>query len=337
MKIRLHTLITLFALTLISNGTAIGQCTWHRQSYDGYEYTTIVPGLVAGTTIHNTPQSFAVHTGAKSLYMNFVNTLSPGTLVYQRTITVCPNVPIRLSSWITTSFSGTQCDMHFQIVDANNVVLSNTPSVFAAYAPLWTAYQSGSISPTTTNITFKMYSNVGGSQTGNDLSMDDFLVEQCNSLNLGADTIICNTQSLLLDPGIYSAYLWNNNAITQTLLASTSLPGASSSTYSVLVTDSNGCNFTDSIKVNFAICSSVTDLDGRNHFSVYPNPATDFITVTTTENISFISLFNIVGKKIKVFSNNNSNLFIGDVAKGFYYLRFETTTGHKVDRKILVE
>ncbi len=177
---------------------ANAQCTWQKQLSDGFEYTTVCPDLIPGTVIHNTPQSYAVHTGAKSLYMNFVNCVNgvgtcAGALVYQRTISVCPNMPIRFSTWLTTSFSGGQSNMHIQITEANNTVVANQDSIACPYAPTWIQYQSGSITPVTGTLTFSMYTNVGGGN-GNDLSMDDFLVEQCASGTIHSTTpgFVCN-------------------------------------------------------------------------------------------------------------------------------------------------
>ncbi|MBL0051856.1 MAG: hypothetical protein IPP29_10280 [Bacteroidetes bacterium] len=101
----LTVLLTIISICLLSiNQNANSQCKWQQKLYDGYEYSTTVPDLIPGTTIQTTPQSFAVHTGTKSLYMNFINTLPGGSLVYDRTITVCANVPIQISAWLTTSF-----------------------------------------------------------------------------------------------------------------------------------------------------------------------------------------------------------------------------------------
>ncbi len=63
---------------------------------------------------------------------------------------------------------------------------------------------------------------------------------------LGADTVLCGDNSLVLTPGdIYESYLWNNGSIDPTLLVT------ASGTYSVWVTDGNGCQGVDAIEVLF--------------------------------------------------------------------------------------
>jgi hypothetical protein len=61
---------------------------------------------------------------------------------------------------------------------------------------------------------------------------------------IGADTAICNGNALMLDAGHPgSSYAWSNTSTTQTTSVTTA------GTYSVLVTDANGCKGTDTIAV----------------------------------------------------------------------------------------
>ncbi|MCW3103351.1 MAG: hypothetical protein JWO09_1791 [Bacteroidetes bacterium] len=63
-------------------------------------------------------------------------------------------------------------------------------------------------------------------------------------VTIGADTAICNGNTLMLDAGHPgSSYAWSNASTTQTTGVTTA------GTYSVLVTDANGCKGTDSINV----------------------------------------------------------------------------------------
>jgi hypothetical protein len=325
------------AILFAGNFEAKSQCTWHTFLTDGYEYTTTVPGLISGTTTHNTPQAFAVRTGAKSVYMNFVTGLAPGTLVYNRQIITCPNIPINISAWLTTSFGGVQCDVKLQVVDANNVVLATLDTLKPSYAPNWSQFLTGPITPTTSMVYFKLYTNNGGSAGGNDLSMDDFVIEQCHNLNLGTDTTICNTDVDTLDAGAgFTTYLWNNNATGRYVVASTPSTGNSQYLYSVTVWDSNGCQFKDTVIVDFVICAAVNDIDAIREFSVSPNPAHDYINISSNQIISKITIYNSIGKKSKEFTGKTM-LYTGDLSAGVYIVKAETENGRKMYRKIIVE
>ncbi|HRA60537.1 MAG TPA: T9SS type A sorting domain-containing protein [Bacteroidia bacterium] len=334
----LSLLLAITSILMLSiNENANSQCKWQQKLYDGYEYSTTVPDLIPGTTIQTTPQSFAVHTGTKSLYMNFINTLPGGSLVYDRTITVCANVPIQISAWLTTSFSGVQCDARIEIVDANNIQLANTPSILCSYAPIWTQYQSGSITPTTSTIRFKLYTNAPGSPGGNDLSFDDLLVEYCNAMELGNDTAVCNPTTLLLNAGSgYSSYLWSNGSTNQTLAATSIFPGTTSYTYYVTAQDSNGCTFKDTINILFVNCASVNELNQTIKYTVQPNPANDFILIDIDSDLLEVKLFNAIGEKIKSFSNTKF-FNVEDVSAGIYFLQIETRKGEVIYHKVIIE
>ncbi len=65
-------------------------------------------------------------------------------------------------------------------------------------------------------------------------------------VNLGPDTTLCNTQTLLLDAGNAGAnFVWNDGSFNQTLLVS------AAGTYTVTVTDGNGCSSSDEITVTY--------------------------------------------------------------------------------------
>lgn len=65
-------------------------------------------------------------------------------------------------------------------------------------------------------------------------------------VELGSDTSLCSGQSVDLDAGMYTSYNWSNNATSQVITVNTA------NTYSVLVTDSFGCENEDTIVINAA-------------------------------------------------------------------------------------
>ena len=255
------------------------QCTWHTTLYDSFEYQSPCPDVIPGTVYNNIPQSWAVNTGNYSLYLNFVNCnggtgTCAGDTVYRRVFEVCPNIPNRVTAMLATTFSGLQCDVQIMIIDGNNNVLSNTPSIPADYAPVWTQFQAAFISPTPT-VTFLMITNTPGAQGGNDLSMDDFRVENCYSFSLGPDTTICSTETLTLDAGSgNTSYLWNDSTVNQTYDAISSGGVADTNYYFVQVTNSSGCILnSDTITVIFEICDGIIYPSTDNELNITAFPA----------------------------------------------------------------
>ncbi len=199
MKKHLHTSLLTISL-LMGSFLSKSQCVWEPMVTDNFEYTTAITGIMPGMTVHNTPQSFAVHTGAKSAYLNFTACnggagACAGSKVFERIIPICPDLPTRMNIWFTTSFTNVQCDIMIVISDANGQTLDSTASLTPPFAPAWTNFISSTITPTTASVTVTIYTNIEGSPSGNDLSMDDFTLEQCVNTHSSTVTGICNNST----------------------------------------------------------------------------------------------------------------------------------------------
>ena len=71
-------------------------------------------------------------------------------------------------------------------------------------------------------------------------------------INLGNDTIICQNDSLVLDPGSgFASYFWQDGNTAQTRTVKTS------GSFWVFVTDNNGCTSTDSINITLSPSYSI--------------------------------------------------------------------------------
>ncbi len=344
------TYLTLFVATFLAvqllPNTSKGQCSWHTVVSDGFEYTTSCPYVDPSVVYTTVPQSYSVHGGAKSLYLNFVNCAGgvgtcAGDTVFSREISVCSNINQRISAYLTTTFAGAQCNMLMLILDANNNVIDSA-NVLAAYSPTWTYYQSATFVSPTPTIKFVIVTNVDGGN-GNDLSMDDFLMENCWTFRLGNDTTICNTQIATIDAGSgYLFYLWDNGSINQTVVASTTNMAASVHFYIVQVTDSNGCSFKDTLKVTFLPCSGLNELGNANNTSVYPNPATDQVIVESsnlTLKNTFFVLSDATGRELKKIEIENSKQTISfsNVSSGIYFYSIVSEKGIEAIGKIRKE
>ena len=170
---RLISFFGIFCTTLFAAQTQ-AQCTYSSVNFDSFEYTTTCPNLISGTVYHMAPQTFAAHTGNRSIYMNFVNNLSANTLVYSRQYTVCPNQTYRLKAWFIQTFSGTS-NVVLRVKNGTGTILVTSAQSYSVST--WSQWTSAAFTPTTGTITFELvYSSGFG---GNDLSMDDLELELC--------------------------------------------------------------------------------------------------------------------------------------------------------------
>lgn len=57
--------------------------------------------------------------------------------------------------------------------------------------------------------------------------------------------------------------------------------------------------------------------------AVYPNPATNFISVDNADNVKQIAVFNLVGKKLKTFENvvKDERYDVSDLPNGMYLIQ----------------
>lgn len=149
-------------------------------------------------------------------------------------------------------------------------------------------------------------------------------------VNLGADTILCDSASLMLDAGDgYSFYNWSTGAVTQTIEVT------DSNAYSVVVTDANGCQGSDTIAVDVDVCTAVEEVIGTsNRLEVYPNPATGFVTIEyhiQDRQPVTLMISDLPGRIIfEKHGLSDSGAVITDVSAtvpGMYFIRLITSLG----------
>ena len=187
--------------------------------------------------------------------------------------------------------------------------------------------------------------------TGCDSIHSTVLTFSLPTLNLGADTMICNGCSITLDAGAgFTSYDWSTGATTQTIIVD------AAGTYAVQVTDTNGCTVTDSIIIIIATGINLQSSISTVQLQVHPNPNTGEFIVTfkiTEEQHINLKVFNIKGELIydenlypvRSSLSNGVNEFKGSYykqidlssyAKGIYNLQLTTKKGI-ISKKIILE
>ena len=67
----------------------------------------------------------------------------------------------------------------------------------------------------------------------------------------------------------------------------------------------------------------------QNTVKVFPNPATDFISVEESSNtpVGFLSIFNLMGRNIREYNfQKDEQYYIGDLPKGIYLVYLQDKT-----------
>lgn len=161
-------------------------------------------------------------------------------------------------------------------------------------------------------------------------------------VDLGPDSIACNGSVVVLDAGPGATYLWSDNSTNQTLNVS------AAGTYSVLVTDQNGCQNFDAINITYIQCSIVNPGGGVSQipvdqaFTVFPNPARDYVEVNIGKirnTMVRITLTDILGNQLFTSAemaeyNYHRPIDLSKFAAGIYLIKVEYGSEMKTVRMI---
>ena len=87
--------------------------------------------------------------------------------------------------------------------------------------------------------------------------------------------------------------------------------------------------------INVTYPAGVEDITMENT-TIYPNPATDVINISTTENVQRVEIFNMQGQLVKAEAGDVTSISVKNLANGFYTLKLTTDNGtsmHKIVKK----
>lgn len=159
----------------------------------------------------------------------------------------------------------------------------------------------------------------------------DTLIEavvNAGDINLGNDTSITMSQSLLLNFGNdYSQIMWNTGDTSNQLLVDGNILGAGQFTYYVQATDRFGCRVHDTIIVAIGQPLSLND-DRTQLLHLYPNPTQGKVSVSCECNFEdgFFTVVSSGGQRLRTIpikeSQRGAGLDFSDLPNGMYWLHF---------------
>lgn len=246
---------------LIIQYNLFSQCTnWISDDFDSFEYATVCPYIIPGTTFQNTPQQSPGfgpnYSGNYHLYLNFVNGYTGPA--FDRTYNVCSGNTYRISFYHRDAWGG-QNNTTFNIYDDNNVLLSSDNVPWNGSN--WNYYISPEITATTTELRLEIVNN---QTTGNnDMIVDDMSLQIC-SITENSTLTLCSSQT---------------STINLIDLFSSDMPGGGTwNGPSILI---NGDQGTFDPAVNIPGTYSYTP----GGMSCTPNPSTVDISISSTPNL----------------------------------------------------
>jgi hypothetical protein len=130
-------------------------------------------------------------------------------------------------------------------------------------------------------------------------------------------------------------YLWDDAAMQTTATAVFSAAG----TYSVTVTDANGCTYVESVDIS---AIPFVGTIGLEHVQLGPVPAHDHLTASFQPGtFSAIALTDALGREVMSTNIQTSaagaNLDVSTLTNGVYFVTLQTVGGAYVSQKIVVQ
>jgi hypothetical protein len=145
-----------------------------------------------------------------------------------------------------------------------------------------------------------------------------------------------NVSSIILSPGIPSGGYYNGTSVTGNIF-NPSAAGSGSYPVNYIYSDTNGCSDTATSTITVSVCTGIENAD-ENNISIYPNPIRDIITIKSSEIISAINLYNILGEEVLLMKigSNDVNIDLSSFSEGIYWIRVQTNK-ELITKKIVKE
>ena len=259
------------------------------------------------------------------------------------------------------------------VTDANNCQKTNQVNIFSGDCALNVGYQSTGVScfgnndgiieldvteaiePYTIQVsgtgtppydldslTAGEYNIMVTDSIGCSFSVTGILIEEPDPIAILVDTVYQATGDHNSNGGIDVSsvggtepyeFVWLNEA-SDTVAVTEDVSGLLPGLYTVIITDANGCTL-ESEEVEVGSSNSLVEEDIR--FTLVPNPSTDFLFLTFSQNISSIFISDASGKRTHYTVNPNDRELSIDMnmfSPGVYTLVFISKNGGKAEKII---
>ena len=207
-------------------------------------------------------------------------------------------------------------------------VCENSPYLLLTHGqPLGGTYSGNGVSgnvfnPSIGTGSHSVYYSFTNSQGCTSTATRTAVVNPAPFVNLGSDMVTCVGTIISLSAGSgLNSYLWSTGATGNSILVDNSGVGVGNKSVSVRVTNSYGCENTDTINILFDLCSGIHNShDQAFRADVYPNPFNDRFRISTDRMIT-LCLYDVSGRLLERLENVTGTLSAGeDLKPGLYFL-----------------
>jgi hypothetical protein len=255
-------------------------------------------------------------------YTVFTSTSAP-VITPNGSLAICPGTSVGLSSSTASSYN-------WSTGATTQAINATTPATYTVSI----TDANGCVSPNGSVTVTANPTTMCSSQSAN-VTLTINPLPAVPTITANGPTTFCSGGNVVLTSAASNGYSWSNQATTQAITV------AASGSYSVTITDGNGCsNVSVPTVVTVNDCAGIEE-NSNNTFVVYPNPANETINVTFS-NLSdngTVQLFTAEGKVIesKEISNSMTATFdVVNLTSGVYYVVITSDNG-RVSQKVIIE
>ena len=267
---------------------------------------------------------------------NQVTVAALSTTVY----TVTGTTPANCSNTATVSFIVHPLPTITIVPETNPVCTAKQTSLVAGGALSYTWMPGGS---TDFSLSVAPTSQVVYTVTGSDSHCTSVatltlgvLATPVVTFNTSKNKICAKETSLLTALG-GTAYAWLNTGITTVTANTVNVAPTITTSYSVVVTGTNGCTDAAVRTITVSACTGIDSYDSGVSLKIFPNPNSGEFNVTaaTTAEIRLISASGQLIREVQLNEKNNYTLSVTNLAPGVYFI--VSGSGDRITRqKILV-
>jgi hypothetical protein len=152
---------------------------------------------------------------------------------------------------------------------------------------------------------------------------------------LATPTIQVNVNTLSTTTA-YDQYQWYQDGVALAGATNQTYVVTQKGLYKVEVSNTHGCMDSASHSVTNMNESDVPQLELASRVLVYPNPARNYITVSSPVLVT-VTIQSLDGRKLLVRSASEASIYVGDLAEGLYIMKVEDASGALVKTERFVK
>ncbi|MBL7911096.1 MAG: M4 family metallopeptidase [Bacteroidia bacterium] len=292
------------------------------------------PTICSGQSISLNASAATNYTWSTGSNAQSINVTPAVTTVYNVTASNGPACNATASATVNVDPTPTVSATSATVCNGQSANL--TASGATSYS--WSSGQTTSnisVNPSS-NTTYTVYGTTGNCS---DNSVTNVIVNPLPVVAVtAAQTMVCTSDAPVTLVGTPSGGTYSGIGVT----GNSFNPGTGAgSYYSVYAyTDNNGCSATDSVNVIVSICTDIKTVVNSTSFSLYPNPASDYFIVNSTNNAGLtLIVTDAAGRLImkKELKSASEKINISQFAKGIYFIEVKEGSKAVYRTKIVKE